>query len=642
MQASIAAVMCGISCVLDPASRGTLVDELRAMHSPIRHRGPDGEGFAYVSREGGFSDHPSGDAIAALAFRWLKIQDTLDEAQQPFASHDGSVRLLFNGEIYNFRALRAELEREGLAFHTESDTEVVAAAYDRWGTGCFARFRGMWAMVIVDLRTRHVVVSRDRFGIKPLQYFSADGRLYFASEAKQLLAVRSARADHDALLHFLTGSRIPDRERTFLAGVRSVPPGTFATIPLDAGPRELKFASYWTLPTNVTPVGFDVALDQLRELMNEVVGLHMTAAVPVGALLSGGIDSSVVAAIARRSGHSFPTFSMFLEPSYGRLDESPFILATSKRLEIANHAVTVTATDVREHFDRVVATHEEPLAGIALIAQYLVYKLAAEHGVRVVLDGQGADEEFAGYPRQQYAYLLDLLLRLRWLRGGRELAALGRHDSREWNRFARNAAGTLLRPLRSSRAAHRLAWLNLPAREVARFHAGDLETAKHAPGKTRLARALYADTMSLNLYDVLGIGDRNAMAHSIESRVPFVDHVLTEFAFTLPDELKIGDGWRKHLLRRLAAESIPSEVAYRTDKMGFAVPQARWMRSHFADEIRGLADRDAIAASTLFERRGVRDLTEQFLERGDDTAASSVWRILAAARWSEVHGVTID
>ena len=636
--------MCGISCIIDPAAYAGLASDLAAMHSRIRHRGPDGEGFVYVDGDGSVSEHAPSLPVAGLAFRWLKIQDTSDQARQPFSSPDGRIRLLFNGEVYNFGALREELARDGFVFHTHSDTEVVVAAYERWGTECFARFRGMWAIVLLDLVAGVVVVSRDRFGIKPLHYRVDGTRLSLASEVKQLLTPGGARLDREMFLHFIAGSRLAGSEHTFFDGIRAVPPGTFAVIALGAQP-ELSFVPFWSLrggQGDRRGMTFDLALEELRVLMREVVALHITAEVSVGTFLSGGIDSSVVTALAHDIGAKLPSFSMFLDPEFARYDESRFIRATADFLGVRNAAVVVTGAAMHEHFDRVCAVHEEPLAGMALIAQNLTYALAAEQGVRVVLDGQGSDEEFAGYPRQASEVLLDLFLRMRWLRGGRELAAFARHDPRELQRLARLAASVLVvGPLGLRRSKPRFPWLALSSRKVEQFAHSERDASKGAPGATRLDRILYADTTSLNLYDVLGIGDRNSMAHSIESRVPFVDHVLTEFAFTLPDEMKIGDGWRKRILRRLAARYVPAEVAWRTDKMGFAVPQAVWMRRHFAEELRALADRDVIASSPLFVRDQLRDVARCFLGGQKTEAAFPLWRVLAAARWAEIYGVDL-
>jgi asparagine synthase (glutamine-hydrolysing) len=633
--------MCGISCVIDRAARPDLREEVAAMHSRIRHRGPDGEGFVFAHLESGsVATTPVASANVAAAFRWLKIQDTSDDSSQPFASPDGRVHLLFNGEIYNFRELREELASLGDSFTTRSDTEVVLAAYRKWGTSCFERLRGMWAIVIVDLDARRIVVSRDRLGIKPLYFESRAGRVRIASEVKQLVAPGRA-ADREMLLHFLAGSRLAGRERTFFEDIRAVPPGTFAIIrPQDDG--ALRFTPFWSLEPRVRERSYDDAFEEFRALMTEVVRQHITAEVPVATFLSGGIDSSVVTAVAQATGARLPALSMVLEPEFARYDEARYIDSTVRHLGLRNERVTVTGALVRDTFDAVCETHEEPLAGIALVAQSLTYRLAAQHGIRVVLDGQGSDEEFAGYPRQAHEYLLDLFLRGRIFRGAAELRAFRANDASDTGRFLRYAASVLVaRPLRLRRRTQRLAWLNVPPAEAERLSGSERASASSVPGDTRLARMLWADTMSLNMYDVLGIGDRNSMAHSVESRVPFVDHVLVEFAFSLPDHMKAGAGWRKRILRRLAAERVPPEVAWRVDKMGFAVPQAIWMRRHFADEIASLADRRSVATSALFHREAVRGMATAFLA-GANEPAMALWRILATARWSEIYGVALD
>ncbi len=629
--------MCGISFILETPSSEGIRERLLAMHARIPHRGPDGEGVRYIGADGRFASDDGG-AIGGLAFRWLKIQDLDEEANQPFASRDGTILVLFNGEIYNFRALRDELEANGSSFHTRSDTEVIVAAYERWGTDCFQRFRGMWAIVIADSVNRRVVVSRDRFGIKPL-YVHRDNRgLHLASEVKQLLAITTPRANRESLLHFLAGSRLPGRDCTFFEGIDAFPPGTYAVIPFDE-PARLDPISYWALrPSSNKCDNLQEALERLRAVMNDTVALHMRAEVPVATFLSGGIDSSLITATAHNLGAGLPSFSMILEPEFARYDESRFIAATTSRLQLEGHAVTLTGATVHDAFARVAAVHEEPLGGMALIAQFLTYELAARNGARVILDGQGADEEFGGYPRQAYEYLAAQFVRMR---GAAAAAAFVRRDRRELRHIPRAIASRVARAMRVRHYVPRFPWLALPTREIERLVTSERGALERARGGTALERMLYADTMSLNLYDVLGVGDRNSMAHSIESRVPFVDHIVAEFAFSLSDEMKIGNGWRKRILRELARESLPLEVVERTDKMGFAIPQAIWMRRHLENDLRTLHTRESIATSPLFHTQAIERVAQSFMN-GHAADTFPLWRILAAATWAEAHGVTLQ
>lgn len=629
--------MCGISGILAPAGTRPIAPALQRLHDRIPHRGPDGEGFAYAT-EHGVSAVEQIPAKAALAFRWLKIQDASESARQPFASEDGTLHLAFNGEIYNFAELRDELGALGHRFHTRSDTEVVLAAYAEWGTRCFERFRGMWAILLLDVRRRMLVASRDRFGIKPLHYRTHEDEVWFASEVKQL-AGAGERLDHDTFLHFVTGGRIADRTRTFFADIRAVPPGTYAELPLDRQSTP-SFVSYWSLTPNPRDLRLASAVEELHGLFREVVDLHVASEYPVGTFLSGGIDSSLITATAHELGRQLPSFSMVLGSQFGRFDEGPYIEATVKKLGISNAQVSLTGAMLRQHFDATCAAHEEPLGGLALVAQYLTYRLAASHGVRVVLDGQGSDEAFAGYGRQTYEYLLDLFVRRRWSAGTRELRAFAAADHGDTRRFLRFCASTAAQAVGVHKHLRRPQWLELTKREFSRITATGEQAVRDAPSGTRLAKVLYADTMSLNLYDVLGIGDRNSMAHSIESRVPFVDHRLIEFAFSLPDEVKISGGWRKRVLRELASHMLPPEVAWRRDKMGFAVPQARWMRESFRDVLSTLHQHPRIAASRLFDAGAVANLSAQFLA-GDDAVALPLWRIYASAEWAARYSVEL-
>ena len=419
------------------------------MHEQIPFRGPDGEGLCCVDDCGrliragdgsGLRSQASSSALrAGLAFRWLQIQDSSEAAAQPMASADGSIQLLFNGEIYNFRELREELKTLGCSFRSESDTEVVLAAYSRWGREMFGRLEGMWAIVLLDLRARKLLMSRDRFGIKPLYYHLGRSRLIIASEVKQLLAAGVPPvANLSAVTRFIRGSRPEVPEQTFFGAVAAQPAATYAEVDLREAAGELKFTPYWRLPPSADPVADASSLKassgMLDGLLTRSVAEHMVGPVPLGILISGGLDSSLVAALAvtpfAERGERGMGFSMVLDRRHRRYDETAHIDQVVSAFGFRGFTVELTPAWLKANIERVSRTQEEPVAGVAVAGQYLAFELAARHGAKVVLDGQGADELFAGYPRHQVVYLMDCARRLAFGDLCREIAALLRRDRR--------------------------------------------------------------------------------------------------------------------------------------------------------------------------------------------------------------------
>ena len=465
--------MCGISLVCERAPAPPVIDRLRSMHARVAHRGPDGEGWLTVAEDWTTTVTESEGALRAAlgdrlirlaaAFRWLRIQNTDRSSCQPMGSASGEAWVLFNGEIYNHHELRRQLTAQGREFRTSSDTEALLVAYEHWGPECFEHLNGMWGTVIIDTRRRSMTLSRDRFGIRPLFYRLDAERLLVGSEAKQLIGVgdQRSRVNRPALLSSLIGRRLPVGE-TFFEDVRPLPAATCATISLeDALPASLPVRSYWSLdrpaPNGSRPSSLADASGQLERLLQESVALQSVAAVPVGVLLSGGLDSSVVSALMvherRTLGQRSTLVSVTADDATGLLDERPYMRAMANAL--AGEDVTATesalnAAWVEAAMDDVTWHQEEPVAGVPVVAQYRAYHAAAAKGLRVVLEGTGADEIFAGYPRHQMARISEHVHKREWLSGARELAGAWRADHvfRPW--FLELAGGSLRRRLISA------------------------------------------------------------------------------------------------------------------------------------------------------------------------------------------------
>lgn len=634
--------MCGISVLLDPACPESVRARLLRMHAPIRHRGPDGEGFLLAG--GGSVRHeeaegalPECAAPLGLAFRRLRILDLSRAAAQPMPSPDRGTWIAFNGEIYNHRELRRELEARGRVFRSHGDTEVALAAYEAWAEDAFERLDGMWAIAIADLPRRRLVLSRDRFGIKPLYWALADGAFAAASEIRQLLAVRAARPRANApLVHrYLGGSRYPCLEETFFEGVRSVPPATWCALPLDAAAAEPAFRAYWRLAdwhAGARAPSYAEARERFGAALGDAVRSHAVADVRVGTLLSGGLDSASIASLLARETRDrpIPAFSFGVPGTEGC--ELPLAATVARAHGLEQHAAGMDGAWLRDNAAAVVRALEEPPLALPALAQYRTFALCREHDTTVVLDGQGADEVLGGYPYHQRVLLVDRLRRGRLRAFAAELKAIGR---REQAGLARLLAALVAPPL-SARLAGAPRWL-APAPAAG----GEQRRARADRGsdRSRLNRQLYWDVKWGNVKIVLGYTDKNAMAHSVEARVPFFDRRLVELAFSLPDEHKVGDGQRKRILRDTMRGLVPPEVTERPDRLGFALPERALLRGFWPHAS------EAVAACGLLDgpwlRSGAARALVAAYEAGDDAEARSLWRLAALALWAREFDVAL-
>jgi asparagine synthase (glutamine-hydrolysing) len=647
--------MCGISALLDRAASPGGVESLARMHAPIRHRGPDGEGFLVVDASDRALRLPSLHAAptatrmrVGLAFRRLKILDLTEAAAQPMASPDGALWIVFNGEIYNFRELRGELQERGRVFRSTGDTEVALAAFEAWGEGCLDRLDGMWSMVVLDLRSRRLFGSRDRFGIKPLYWAARGPRLLLSSEIKQILAASGerARANRALVGRYLRGLRLPCLEETFFDGIRAVPPGTWFEVALDGGDVESPaFRRYWDLADHYCrdadrpPQDYAGALARFRSLLDGAVASHDVADVTVGSLLSGGLDSSTLvglqSGITAARGRVLPTFSFGFPGAPPELDELRHVDAVLERYPLPSHRASYDAGWVAAHAPAVVRALEEPPLSLAALAQYRVFQLCREHGATVVLDGQGADEILAGYAYHQRALLADRLRKGRVREFLRHLRALERAHSVTALSIA---ADFLIRP-----AARRLAGQDGVV--APGFGAGgrsaEMEEALHERGRdpSLVNRRLHYDVRWGNVKVILDYGDKNAMAHSVEARVPYFDRKLVEFAFSLPDDYKVDGSQRKRILRDVARSLLPAAVTERPERLGFAVPDAPLITQMWPGMREVVAD-DGFMQSACFDRRKVASFVEGFdARRGRDRQGA--WRLYALALWRRELGASI-
>jgi asparagine synthase (glutamine-hydrolysing) len=613
--------MCGICGIVAPGRPGEL-GTVEAMASRLDHRGPDGSG-SFV-----------GEGVA-LGFRRLAIIDPTPAGDQPFASEEGRLQLVHNGEIYNYRELRAELEAKGHRFRSASDTEVILAAYREWGERCVERFNGMWAFAIWDVERRRLFASRDRFGIKPFYYRLAAGRLVFASEPKALLADPSCPREPNrrVVLDYLDQSYLDHTSETFFTGIERLPPAHSLTF----GPEGLRTERYWRLEPRDAPANETV--DRFRELFIDAIRLHLRSDVPVGTCLSGGLDSSAIvvgidrllrteAENAAAVGPRQRTFTAFFdEPG---LDERPYAEAVVDRTGAEPHWISFDGRELVGDLPAIVETQDEPFGSTSMAAQWYVMREASRAGLKVVLDGQGGDEVLGGYRAFVGFRLADLL-------AAGQVAPLA-HEVRAFGDVHRPAAlaTALARPFapealtRIVRSRTRASG-TLVHPELRGLAPLAIETAP--PFRERLRRFQHVVLTQRGLPELLRYEDRNSMAHSLEARVPFLDYRLVEFLFALPGGELIRDGRTKDLLRRGLGDLLPPSVRDRRDKVGFVTPERRWFRGALGELA---AD---VFASRSFAERGFADpqAARARLERhrrGETDAGMELWRTLNLELWA--------
>ncbi|WFU18962.1 asparagine synthase (glutamine-hydrolyzing) [Bradyrhizobium sp. CB3481] len=586
--------MCGVFGVLDRRGLGQPQQNLLRGLSVVSHRGPDGEGFVWFDtrpgRTAAFREVGPGASVnVLLAHRRLAIIDLSDLGHQPMASEDEQVWITYNGEIYNYLELRTELEGRGVVFRSNSDTEVILRSYEQWGSDAFTRFVGMWALAILDLRQRHLMLSRDRFGIKPLHYFSSGDRFAFGSEIKQLLEIPwvprslNARAAYDYLRHEVADIG----PETFFSGIYKVRPGCTLVLSLDEGRH--KENSYYNPPAgpeleDISPEG---AAGRLQDLLRESVRIHLRADVPVGTCLSGGLDSGAIAVLMRdisqreQLGIERHAFSCHFD--IPEADELEFTRQNMTAAGMQPHFTEPRDKDIEADLKELVWHQDEPFTSTSIFAQWSVFRLIQDTGVKVVLDGQGSDEMLGGYASTAPHLFLELAAQGRLMKALVESWQWSRLQGTPWRAVlplpgVRRALAALTRTKGIAVASPSAFWMR---EDFERAWAGKSVVGTGAyqtpwDDKAPLASVLRRFFFESNLPALLRYEDRNSMAFSVESRVPFLDHRLVEFAFSLPAHIKFRGGYAKRVLRDAMQGLLPDPVRMRARKMGFATPEMRW------------------------------------------------------------------
>ena len=622
--------MCGICGFYEyqshrPANQEVLGDMLHVLH----HRGPDDSGAHF-------------DNDLALGMRRLSIID-LSGGKQPISNEDETIVTVFNGEIYNYRELRDDLEGRGHRLATESDTEVIVHLYEDYGESCPSYLRGMFAFAVWDSRQRRLFVVRDRLGIKPLYFTQAGGALIFASEIKAILQHPAVRVELniEALDNYLSLKYVP-APQTIFSGISALPPGSSLT----CDENGLRIRRYWDLSfanQHNGQVREEAYAEQLEALLRECVKQHLMSDVPFGAFLSGGVDSStIVALMSQFMNEPVKTYSVGFEGDGEAFSELPYARMVAKKFQTDHHEVIIRPSHLSELAEKVVWHLDQPLAEHATLANYIVADLASRD-VKMVLTGEGGDELFAGYARysgERFSPLfraipspvkslaLGVCSHLPGLRRQKlALFALSQHD--EISRFVNWF------PLFNSKMKQSL--LSGDLKKSLCGYGADYVFAEHLSRTNAvepLNRMLYVDT-KLWLADLLlARGDKMSMAVSLEARVPLLDHKLVEFAAALPQDLKLRKFTRKYLLKKVSKAWLPPEILNRK-KQGFPMPASSWLRREARTFMRDVLSASALSRRGLFHPPFVEKLMSEH-ERGFADHGPLLWGLMNVELWQRI------
>jgi asparagine synthase (glutamine-hydrolysing) len=622
--------MCGVFGIV--SSKPIAAGLLEAAQRIQRHRGPDAQ-RTQTLRVGPWN--------VGLAHQRLAILDLSEAGIQPMLSPSGRSLIAYNGEVYNYLELRRELEGRGVTFRTRTDTEVIAAACEEYGVAdALARLNGMWAFVWIDLAQGRIVIARDRFGVKPMYLYAGDDTLAFGSEIKTLVRSLGLRCPVNvrAVATFLRALQQDTSAETFFEGINSLMPGHYAELVNDGGQPRARMRRYWTLdgPAEPTPEESTV-VDRTRALLSDAIRLRLRSDVPIGLLLSGGLDSSAVAALAAAHLGSDSNLTFISAVSDDEsTDESPFIRQVARHL---GRPVQEVRLDLQEEsllplIARVTEQCDEPLSGFSCVAQNLLMQRARETGVTVLLSGQGADEVFCGYRKYAAFQLQSLVRSRRWLTAVRLLGGF-LYQRTVLNEFS---------PAQARRYLPRWASANLedvggPALDEVPLLCPPLGNRDDVRDRQR------ADVEHLSIPALTHWEDRNSMSWSCEVRNPFLDYRLVQLGVNLPMTLKIHGGWTKYVLRRAVSESLPPAVVWRRDKRGFSTPEARMLRNELRSRINEL-----LAPSAEMVRRGLvnvhaaRKIFASFLNPSgwQVVASRDIFQLLSLELWLRAYASSLS
>lgn len=609
--------MCGI-CGIYGIEDKALIERMLYV---LKHRGPDDSGI-YT------------DDNISMGHARLSIIDLTEKGRQPMSNEDGNIWLSVNGEIYNFLELRAELEKKGHRFYSNSDSEAIIHTYEEYGLDFANKLRGMFALALYDKDKKRLILARDPIGKKPLYYYFDGEVLTFASEIKAILEAEIKREiDKDALCAYLA-YQYTLGERTLFKGIKKMLPGNMLI--LEQG--KLKIQKYWDIKENLIHAGEDYFVKKLRALLEESTRLRMVADVPVGAFLSGGIDSSAVVALARpHVENDFHTFSVGFET----FSEQEYAKIVSQHLNTEHHELIITADMVAKDLPKIAWHYDEPLGDAAIINNYYLSREARKY-VKVVLAGEGGDELFAGYPNYQRNLKINYMLRIPLLKfmakNFMNLMPEGgtRNGSNKLKRIKRYAKFFMDSTLESAHLNTTREMSDDEIREISDLTPFNINSLAVYPQnlQTALGRMQAVDCKNLLPEKFLMKADKGTMANSVEERLPLLDREVIEFAFSIPPRLKIKKGREKYILRKAVEDLLPEEIINRP-KMGFGTTVGHWMENELGEMVSQKLSQGELLKEILKPEQ--RQILVKDMDKGIAQCPFKIWTFFALELWYETY-----
>lgn len=629
--------MCGITGIINLDKKAVDRMVLSNMTTALEHRGPDDEGFFIGPKE---------TKNIGLGHRRLSILDLSYAGHQPMFYDNNNLVIVFNGEIYNYLEIRQELIAKGYKFKSNSDTEVILASYKEWGTECQSRFNGMWSFAIFDKKKDLIFASRDHLGIKPFYYWLSRDQFAFASEIKAILTLPGfkPKANEKKVWEYLIGGLLDYSEETFFQGVRELRRGHFLILKN----KKISIKKYWDIDIN-NIVNYENEADyaeKFKELMNDSVKLRLRSDVPIGSCLSGGLDSSLIVCIVNdflkgegkvdQLGKWQQTFSACYDDKiYKNCDEREYISAVIKKTKAHSHYVFPNGKKLSKEIEKLTYHQDSPFGSTSIYAQYNVFRLASQKKIKVMLDGQGADEMLAGYRGYFNSYFAELFREMKFIKLFSEFYYFNKNHPGELGILLKTLFKGAIRGYLGSFIS-KIVRDTLPENEV---FSPDFRNRYKYPAIPKVTNDIFRNSLynqlDYSLSSLLRYEDRDSMAFAIESRVPFLDYRLVEFIFSLPNDQKINYGTTKWVMRQASKGVLPEKIRTRQDKIGFATPEESWIKKDLKDEMK------KVFASESFKNRGFYD-SKKTLEKFEEYLSGKItnyqlfWRLYNLEVWYKI------
>lgn len=603
--------MCGISGIINKNSISINQDEIKKINDLISHRGPDDEGFYFEKN-------------FAFGHRRLSILDLSSDGHQPMNYLDKYV-ITYNGEVYNYLEIKEELLEFGYTFNSNTDTEVILASYDKWGQKCVDKFNGMWAFAIYDKEKELIFCSRDRFGIKPFYYTQKDDKFIFGSEIKQLLEFYDENYVNEIILvdYLLYGLQEHTNE-TFFKNIYKLEQSHNLIYHLKTNSFEIKKYFDLEFDENINSMSEYESIELLKQKIDTAIDLRLRSDVKVGTCLSGGLDSSSIAAIASKK-YFEKTDKKFVaihaKSIEKKTDESEFARQVAQHCDLDMIEVEPQLKDITDNIEEVVYTQEEPFGGVSIFMQYFVMKKAKENACIVMLDGQGGDETLFGYEGYFSFYFASLLSKFKFIKYFRELSNLVVFKLSK-KRVLRDSIIVLFRNQLSfieKIIRKKRTFIKLPYSRKRLNHIFKFQEFKNFQKRELMLR---------NLPHLLRYEDKNSMRHSVETRLPFVDYKFVKSAVSINDDMKFKNGFLKYLLRRVVENILPKNIVYRTNKFGFEAPSDMWIDSYKDEMIKSIEKSNIINYTVNLNAKMYRN-------------KSLLWKLYNIAVWEKVYAVKV-